>query len=1716
MEALGVAGAAAGAFKVGRPKGLELREGEILPPEAEPTPTQGLPRPPPTIEGEINSNYVQNIGTGKSNIPTAEQLSNVISEIRDRDRKHLGLSEVTYKRLEQLNREIDRGSDEAITEKNALLSKIPQDLPDLDLPDEGQLRQLRTEYESLDRQEGETAEEHADGMSRVLKRYISDFTSNDPFARAVFRKAFDVAQSQGINTQELGNQGIDRFLSELSPSDQEFMRVEFAKFTQPKIEAASAKAAGPTDMSRRSFLQGAAALAASTAVPKVAGKALAKSRLVDPQTPYAIARQTLYGLHENVGQAADHLLDLAGDAFKEHGADSLVGRVNTLASELIRSGQVTSSGINVEAMANAIRQQISTTRPFLEAGERPPPGVSDAVDEIEAQHTELASKATDEVIAARDKTALAERSPEKLEEFTQALPKGSTRIAVDAFTKVPPEKFDWIPNLSQRLASGATSISVPTNTYIARIEKEIHDEIKEFVSHGEDLSPTEVKELKENKLPSQGGDTLQTIRDGAGFNPRMEIIPPAKPGEFDQVPWTAAEGNPWGMSDEDYAVWRTQPENAEAVAQWEKDNKTIEGDKAPPPIEPPSPEGGEPTPSSPKRIFSKAKAFGRTEREYTAYEKLIAQRDVEDVEWRLRRAQAQAERENSKAWKDEASAIRSEVRDEISSRPEIAAYRFFQDGVAFGNKLARRPKINEQSLTEAQRASFPKQFIAPRGRGYDPDAVANLFGFSDGDTLIAAVSALEREATAGRGDIVDRLVDAEVNRRVDAKLGETAKEKLDEAYDHALSATQLEMIHERMLQLGTQVGTSISIPPMATKLGALNLLHQELFGGISSRRFLNDAGRFGRRVEKALLEGDPMEAFKSAQAQYIATEMAKEARQVEKEKNVFDRLEKRYRQREVSGRDPEYTNWVHDILYKIGEGKRNPADIKTEIDASAHSTFQSFLDSKAAMGREIYVAEHLLGPAFGKNLEDMRVLEARQTFATLRSLDKVSRDENRFEIEGQKRDRKALLDEMVEKLESLGPATVVERQSGRWDKVRSAGRTYLAYTLQMESLLNRWDRGNAFGVFNQWIGRPLIEAANSESVLQRQIAKAYRDLPNQLTRGELNKSVPNTLFRDPGDAWQSEGKYDFSNAEPIPFTRKHLRAVMLNAGNPSNLKKLADGYQIKPEQVLDWLNTYATKKDWDWAQAHGDMFKTLKDMSDTMYRNLSGVAPESIEVSGIQTPHGDYRGWYHPLIYDPIWRGERMAPAKPKDLFEPEYFRANTPASYTKARTGYVAPLDLSLDQVPSRLTQEIHDISFHEPVVQASKLLYDSRFLNAVTKYYGKTFSDMFVPWLKDIANAKNYTGANQAAAAQWITWFRSNMIGTFVGLNPGTIEKHTTTALANSINEVGGVAFRDAAASLFNDNGRGETNWAFAMRTFDELQRRHQNFMETVSGAQETALGEAGLRETMLQFGTKPVAFFDLLSAVPTALAAYKTTLDEGRSLGDAVYAGNRAVRRAHGSTAITSRSAIQREYPSVAILYNFMSRMGQYQFEHAWQARDMLTGQAEGKKAEYSKNIMIGLFTSVFFVGLVDTLVSDVDEKDTWESIAGKSLATGVAAPWIGAREVMHAITHKSDPMLGAGSSELKLVTDAFRDVGRKDLGLSKDRLGKTVKHFNNAIGLATGLTNAEVGNLAEYIIDLNSGKAKPRDAGDWWRGLRRGRIDKSTSEENVLKLIEGGKR
>lgn len=83
---------------------------------------------------------------------------------------------------------------------------------------------------------------------------------------------------------------------------------------------------------------------------------------------------------------------------------------------------------------------------------------------------------------------------------------------------------------------------------------------------GERLSMEE-KRKSPSDLPSMGAGRGE---GGAGGNPRP--FPSQKEQQLEQVPWTSKDGNPWGMSDKDYLIWRKQPQNKIDAEEWERNN----------------------------------------------------------------------------------------------------------------------------------------------------------------------------------------------------------------------------------------------------------------------------------------------------------------------------------------------------------------------------------------------------------------------------------------------------------------------------------------------------------------------------------------------------------------------------------------------------------------------------------------------------------------------------------------------------------------------------------------------------------------------------------------------------------------------------------------------------------------------------------------------------------------------------------------------------------------------------------------------------------------------------------------------------------------------------------------------------------------------------------------------------------------------------------------
>lgn len=1106
-----------------------------------------------------------------------------------------------------------------------------------------------------------------------------------------------------------------------------------------------------------------------------------------------------------------------------------------------------------------------------------------------------------------------------------------------------------------------------------------------------------------------------------------------------------------------------------------------------------------------RTAFDKASAIGMTVEQYKRYQALIEKRAREDAEAAQARAMADQRKRQTAEWKANRAELRPQVKEEVLSRPEVELDEMLREG---------KVKLAPEGLTPDQ-ALLLKDYVS--ADGIHAQDLAGLFGDTDSKALVDRVLALQqgRDQAGMKPEAhLQRLIDIETDRQMEAKYGSLDKNILEEAKDQVLSETQEDLLHEETLARATEAGLEFSIGKEEYKAALKGFFDRQLVRDVSSDQGLAEAGRAGRAAEMALLKGDYAEAFRQKQRQYNAVVMANYARKFEKEQARFEKLAKRFSSREVPGVEQEYTNWVHDILGRTGNPvKRSVEDLAGAIDRSEQKTLADFVEFKELHDmREVPVAEFLQDPEFRKRAEDLTTAEFQALHDSIRALAKNGRDELKLIKAGEEFDLNEKKREMIAQLAQFKEKHY-DASGGRWmgplpPAVARPLRTYLVSHLQLESIFNRWDRGDPRGVFTQFIARELATAANSEAALEREFATKLRAVAD---KADLKERVPNELFKDP------------LGGASIQMTRKNLRAILLNVGNDSNLTKLARGYLGTVEkgdvgraqvegfkaQVMQWLHTHATKEDWDWAQGIWNTFADIKKRSDTMYRSLTGgVEPESIPVRAIETPHGTYPGGYYPVIYHPVWEGASKKLMGGDILEQENYVRATTPAGYTKQRTGYAAPLSLDLDMMPVRMRQMLHDIAFRPSVIQAGKIFYDKDVRAAITKHYGTEYTKMLVPYLRDVANAANYRNDAQQVFTRFSELVRQNIIATLIGLNPGTVLKHGPTAAVNSVTEVGLGNFLRAMKGLFSINeGTGETNWSFALKTSEELQRRHRFYRETMGGAMEEIQGERSLRDNIIRLGSYPVAMSDLLSAVPTWMAKYQSEMGEHGIHGDAVFAADRAVRRAHGSSVITNRPLVMRTGPLgswFASLYGFFNHIMNRQYELAWKAGDTLDLV---KKGEYKKamaevpGIAGMLFSYVIAPAIIEELVTPLasDKKESWGMKAAKSLTYTVSASWIVVREIASAVLNGRDPSMGLLTTAAKTVTDTVRDL-EKDKPFSKRNAGRLIQHSATTLGAATGLVNAQVGKSGRFIYDYANGLVKPKGPWGWMVGLRYGTLDK----------------
>lgn len=1104
-------------------------------------------------------------------------------------------------------------------------------------------------------------------------------------------------------------------------------------------------------------------------------------------------------------------------------------------------------------------------------------------------------------------------------------------------------------------------------------------------------------------------------------------------------------------------------------------------------------------------LYESGKALGVTQTHMQRMLRLIEKRNAEDRESAQRKAELRQRRRSNKEYKERRATLQDEVRDQLRERPDLALDELF---------ARQKIKFNPAYLSEDQRARLPKDYLEKKN-GINPDDIAPYFGYTSGDALVERLGILtedRRRAGMSQRDYFNRLVDVETDRRLNQEFGNREQNILDEATDQALSETQINLVHEETMAHAMRAGVEPEFDQKQVQAMVKQSFDQQPVGSLNSRKLLMAAGRIGKKIEEAAAKGDWATAYRLSQQRNHAVLYAKYARDYEKARASFERTAKTFRKREVPSVTADYTNWIHDILQRVGKPvNRSVQDLAENIGRQTEQSLQDFVEAKEAewMGlRELPVADYLLDPNFRKPVDELTHQDFMGLKNSIDALIKAGRDERTIYREGEARDRAAVMSEMRDKLATFG---YKPSKAELGDGIASKLRDFVFSLTNMETILNRWDRNDPRGIFNRYIVYPLAEAANGKARLQREIAKAYKDLSNPK---DLDKLVDSPLT-DPMTRTEDNpnGSGTWSG-----FRRSHVLQMLNNAGNKSNWRLLAEGYGTDPEALMQWLFRNTTKEDWDRAQQLGDtVFKPLVKMADRVYERMTGATIEKIPLEPIKTPYGTYEGWYHPAVADPVrktvWKQdadtglwEQQAQGKRDTLNDTDFFHFSTANGYTKRRTGAIYPLDLNFNMTPTRIKQMIHDISFREVVHEAQKIFSDPRFREDVAKYYGKEYAEGLMPYLRDVAGAEGINAGATTRGAAFSEYLRQNVISTYIGFNPFTVMKHGPTAAVMSSREVGTVEFAEAVKALYAQApSTARTLNDFVLKNSEEIQRRERHWQDTIAGQGREITGAGNLREKIIEAGSAAVAWSDMVSAKPTWLAAYRKAQADGLSHGEAVALSDRAVRRAHGSTAETNQPAIVRGggalHSWLTSVYGFFGTAMQRRIETAYKINDAykLGREGEIKKAgAKAGSAFVDFMTYMVWPTIVEELVTGIgsDDHRTWGSRLISGATMGAASSVIYLRDLVHGLVSGHEPGVGLLSSAAHDVGNVFRDATRGREAFNRQHAGKTIGDLITVTGEATGMAPKVVGNAARYGINVYNRQEVPRNISDVLLGVTKG--------------------
>jgi hypothetical protein len=1088
-------------------------------------------------------------------------------------------------------------------------------------------------------------------------------------------------------------------------------------------------------------------------------------------------------------------------------------------------------------------------------------------------------------------------------------------------------------------------------------------------------------------------------------------------------------------------------------------------------------------------MFLTAEEAGMTPEEFQAYHALGNEATLEASDELT--ARTLRDMRFTEIAKDRAS---KEVRADVAAKRAAVRERVIED-------VAKEPAYAAQDFLLDQ---------ANKEQKLPADLVAERFGFANADEMTKAIADAEP-----RKAVVEALTD----QRMLEKYGDiTSPQAMNAAANQAIHNEVRTRFIATEYKALTKATGGVRVLEKAAKAAAETAIAAARVRDINASKYAAAEARAARAADAARLKGDLTEAAQQKRNQLLNNQLEKTARAAAAEVLKSLQYLKKFNKESARGKiDVDVRDQIDDMLARF-DLRTNPVDTPTRQQIN----LEKWVESQTALGMAPNVSPDMLNPTFRTPYRDMTMEQFRGLTDAVKSLEKIGRDRKTTTINGEKQDvQQYVTEHLIPKMQARGDqfsdAEIFDKPADRssnpmriaLDHLTSQLRAIKAQLKPQEYKRNQYDMHELLGPFGEAIYEPVFRANYREVDMLKGMSDDFKRMADHLGRewqDSLKEGVTNTKLMDVNRSTD--------NAQvPLRMNRGKMIGVALHVGNESNFDKLTAGWKWNPQDVWRFLHDNMTEKDWKAVQSVWDQYdKHWPDMA-AMNQRLGNTSPERIEPRAFQTKFGEQRGGYAAIKYDPLRsrRGQIESAGRAIDpgegLFGKSYYRPDTTTngSLNARNQGYTDVVDLDFHTIPQTMTESIHDLAYRETLIDVHKIISNGDFRRQFQKTYGPEAYRSLQEWLGKTANADNQD-REVGALGKILQYTRTGIVINGIAFRISTVLKHGGSAAIKTGGYFtgGGEKFLAARFAAMGTNYAAEIRGA--QEKFPEIRARLLQQDRDFRAMSANLFEPESKMSKAERFGHAAVAWSDMMTAVPTAWAAYDRAVTVGipENMGgtgkpmteeQAVAYASKVVREAHGSNITTARSMVinnsSEAVKMFTTLYGFMNNS----YGQAADIADKLKTAGISNPQTLARGFMALIVPAIWAGYLTEGPPHD---KDGWAHWIGKSIAIEVAGMVPFVRDAAAMVEGYSHAGQVGVESFLNTLVGAGKDVYHLATG---QHVNAPIKDIANAAGMGLHIPGlGQAGGSAQYLADVASGKQHPKDALDVAEGVALGRAPK----------------